>query len=140
VIAGRSARFGQMHVKRGFSIDLGGTWILPRLVGLHRAKELAFLSDLLIDAEEATEMGLVNRVVDDAKLLDEAKALGMRISRAAPVGIQMAKEGLNRSMLVDLSDALDYEARAQGLCTTTADAREGIAAFKEKRDPEFHGR
>ena len=139
VVAGESATFGQRHVARGMTTDLGGTWILPRLLGLHRAKEFALLGDLVLSAKEAEAMGLVNRVVPDSMLLEEALATARRIAKGGPVGIRFAKENINQSFGRTLSEALDAECRSQALCFTSDDAREGITAFLEKREPEFKG-
>ena len=139
VVAAEDATFSQRHVGRGFCIDVGGTWVLPRLVGLHKAKELALTGDLVLSAAEAAAFGLVNRVVPSAELLATAKALATRIAAGAPQAIRLVKEGLNRSAGMTFGEALEFEARAQALCATTEDAREGVRAFVERRAPRFEG-
>ena len=139
VLASEDARFAELFVRRGLTVDMGGIWALPRRVGLHRAKELAFTGDF-VDAKEAADMGLVNRVVPAAALLDEAKDLARRIAANAPVAIRLAKEGLNRSSTMTLAEALEYESQAQAICFASEDVQEGVAAFFQKREPEFRGR
>jgi 2-(1,2-epoxy-1,2-dihydrophenyl)acetyl-CoA isomerase len=109
VVAGSSARFGQVFVHRGLSVDSGGSWLLPRLVGLHRAKELVLLGDWLA-APDAQQIGLVNRVVADGSALPEATVLARRLAGAAP-------SALTRSNALDAAfersfRALDDEADA----------------------------
>ncbi len=139
IVAARGARFSEIFVRRGMTLDGGGTWILPRLVGLHRAKELAFTGDL-VDAEEAERLGLVNRLVDEGEALAAARELAGRVARNAPIGLRLAKEGLNRSAQMTLADALSYEAQAQAICLSSEDLQEGVLAFVQKREPEFKGR
>lgn len=138
VLASETARFAELFVRRGLTVDMGGTWALPRRIGLHRAKELAFLGDTL-DAAEAERIGLVNRVVPTAELAETAKSLATRIAANAPLAIRLTKEGLNRSATMNLSDSLEYEAQAQSICFGSEDCREGILAFLEKRSPVFRG-
>ncbi|HVL82245.1 MAG TPA: enoyl-CoA hydratase-related protein [Actinomycetota bacterium] len=138
VLAADTARFSQIFVKRGLTVDMGGLWSLPRRVGLHRAKELAFTGDF-IDAAEADRIGLINRVVPAADLAEAAADLARRIAANAPLAVRMAKDGLNRSSQMSMRDALEAEARAQAICYASADVREGIVAFLEKREPVFEG-
>lgn len=137
-LAAEDARFSEIFVRRGLAADMGGTWILPRLVGLHRAKELAFTGAVL-SATEASEIGLINRVVPPALLMTEAKALAGQIARNAPLALRLTKEGLNRSGGMSIRDAVDHEVVAQTICGSSQDAREGIRAFLEKREARFQG-
>jgi 2-(1,2-epoxy-1,2-dihydrophenyl)acetyl-CoA isomerase len=137
-VAADNARFSEIFVRRGLAADMGGSWILPRLIGLHRAKEIAFTGDML-SASEAMEMGLINRVVPHALVMEEAKSLAGRIARNAPLALRMTKEGLNRSGGLSIEEAVKQEVVAQTICGSSQDAREGIMAFLEKREPRFTG-
>lgn len=139
ILASETARFGQLYLLRGLGIDWGGSWTLPRMIGLHRAKEFAFSPDL-IDAHQAAELGLVNRVVPADRLLDEAKALAARYAANAPLALASTKEALNRSFGVSLPEALAGEAQSSALLWTTHDGREGIRAFIERRPPDWKNR
>jgi len=138
VIASDRARFGEVFAKIGLVPDGGGTWLLPRLVGLAKAKELVFSADI-IDAAEALRIGLVNRVVPAAELETTTRALAARIAAGPPGAIGLAKALLNRSTTVDLSTSLGFEAYAQAQSITTDDHAEGVRAFLEKRSPKFTG-
>ena len=137
VIASDRARFGEVFAKIGLVPDGGGTWLLPRLVGLAKAKELVFSADI-IDAAEALRIGLVNRVVPAAELEATTRALAARIAAGPPGAIGLAKALLNRSATVDLGTSLGFEAYAQAQSITTDDHAEGVRAFLEKRAPEIH--
>lgn len=139
VVASTTARFSEIFAKRGLSIDFGGSWVLPRRVGLHRAKELAFFADI-IDAAEAERIGLVNRVVDDAELDAFVDDWATRLAAGPPIALAMTKRMLNNSMHVTLEEALDDEGTAQTINFTTADTMEAMSAFVAKRDPRFNGR
>lgn len=139
VVASTTARFSEIFAKRGLSVDFGGTWVLPRRVGLHRAKELAFFGDI-IDAAEAERIGLVNRVVDDAELDAFVEDWARRLAAGPPLAIAMTKRMLNNSMNVSLEEALDDEGAAQTVNFSTRDTVEAIRAFVEKRSPKFEGR
>ncbi|HYB43643.1 MAG TPA: enoyl-CoA hydratase-related protein [Candidatus Methylomirabilis sp.] len=138
-LASTAARFGQTFVKRGLHPDWGGTYFLPRLVGMAKACELIFTGDM-IDAEEALRLGLVSAVYPPEELLPRAEALARRIADGPPIAIRLAKRALYRNQDSDLRGALEFETFAQDICTATADSREGIRAFVEKRPPQFHGR
>lgn len=138
IVASETARFGQLYLQRGMGLDWGGSWLLPRLVGLHRAKEFAFWPEL-ISVARAAEMGLVNRVVPADDLADVAFEMASMIARNAPVPMAGAKRALNRSADLTISLALDEEAQAAGLVWSTADAQEGLRSYLEKRDPKFEG-
>ena len=138
LIASDRARFGEVFAKIGLVPDGGGTWLLPRLVGLAKAKELVFSADI-IDAAEALRIGLVNRVVVAAELEKTTRALAARIAAGPPGALSLAKALLNRSATVDLATSLGFEAYAQAQSITTDDHAEGVRAFLEKRPPKFTG-
>ncbi len=138
VIASDRARFGEVFARIGLVPDGGGTWLLPRLVGLAKAKELVFLADI-IDAAEALRIGLVNRVVPAAELPAATRALAARIAAGPPGALGLAKALLNRAGTVDLATALGFEAYAQAQTITSDDHAEGVRAFLEKRPPKFTG-
>jgi 2-(1,2-epoxy-1,2-dihydrophenyl)acetyl-CoA isomerase len=139
VIASERAKFGELFNKIGLAPDGGGTWFLPRLVGLARAKELIFTGDVF-DAAEAARIGLVNRVVPAAELRAVTRALAEKIAGGPPAVQRMAKHMLNRAATSDLAAALDLEAYSQGLAIAGDDHQEGLAAFFDKRTPKFTGR
>ncbi len=139
IVAGESARFSEIFAQRGLSIDLGGSWHLPRLVGLHKAKELVLLGDI-IDAKEAERIGIVNRVVPDAELDGFAADWAERLAAGPPLALQMSKRMLNSGSQMSLSEMLHWEAMAQTVTGSTSDTREAMKAFFEKRTPEFKGR
>jgi enoyl-CoA hydratase/carnithine racemase len=138
VVASTNARFSEIFAKRGLSIDFGGSWVLPRRVGLHRAKELALLADI-IDATEADRIGLVNRVVDDGLLDAFVDDWATRLAAGPPVALAMTKRMLNNSAQVTLEQALDDEGAAQTVNFGTKDTAEAMSAFLEKRAPKFSG-
>jgi len=139
VVAAESARFIEIFVKRGLAIDSGGGWLLPRLIGLHRAKELVFFGDSL-SAPEAERIGLVNKVVPDAELAAVTSEWAGRLAAGATRAVGLSKRLLNRAFETDLAGALNEEADAQALNSTNEDFREGVRAFAEKRAPDFKGR
>jgi enoyl-CoA hydratase/carnithine racemase len=139
VVASEDARFAEIFAKRGLSIDFGGSWLLPRLIGLHKAKELAFFADV-ISAKEAVEFGLVNRIVSAAELDDFVAAWARRLADGPPVALSMTKTMLNKSFEVSMDQALEDEARCQTVNFGTSDAAEAVAAFVAKREPRFSGR
>jgi len=138
-LASTTARFGQTFVKRGLHPDWGGTYFLPRLVGLAKACELIFTGDM-IDAQEAHRLGVVSAVYPPDELLPAAHDLARRIAAGPPIAIRLAKRALYHNQETDLRGALEFETFAQNVCVDTEDAREGIRAFVEKRGARFHGR
>jgi len=138
LVASDTARFSQIFARRGLSIDFGGSWSLPRRVGLHRAKELALLADI-IDVHEAAAMGIVNRVIPDAELDGFVADWAGRLAAGPPIALAMTKRLLNNSINVSLEEALDDEALSQSVNFGTADTREAVMAFIEKRAPTFRG-
>lgn len=138
IVASDAARFSEIFVRRGLSIDFGGSWLLPRLIGLHKAKELAFLGDV-IGAADAERFGIVNRVVPAADLDAEVTALARRIAAQPPVQISIIKKQLNQSMSMSMAEALEFEDVAQSLALSSRDTAEAMLAFFEKREPNFIG-
>ena len=138
VVAAESARFIEVFARRGLVPDGGGAWLLPQLVGLHRAKELLFFGDAL-SAAEAAELGLVNRVVPDDELAAAAGALAGRLATGPTRALALTKWLVNRAGSSDRATAFAEEAWAQELNMGTADAQEGVAAFVERRDPTYRG-
>lgn len=138
-IAGESARFGTAFARVGFSGDFGGTWMLQRLVGPAKARELYFTGEL-IDAREAERIGLVNRTVPDDQLASETRTLAERIAKGPPIALARMKQNMNLGLVSDYSALLDAEAEGMIMTGTTEDNREAIKAFLEKRPPTFHGR
>lgn len=139
VIATERARFAEIFVKRGLTLDFGGTWLLPRLVGLARARELA-LTGRVIDATEALDIGLVSRVVPVAELDGAVRATATELAAGAPLAQAMIKRALDRSSEMSFEQALAFEEHAQAILLASDDLQEGAAAFIEKRDPKFQGR
>jgi enoyl-CoA hydratase/carnithine racemase len=139
VVASDRARFSEIFSKRGLSVDFGGSWLLPRLVGLHRAKELVLLAEI-IDATEADRIGLVNRVVPHDELVAAVTELATRLAALPPVQLSVSKRLLNQSLSVSMADALQFEDVAQVMSFQSADTAEAVLAFVEKRPPTFTGR
>ncbi|MBX7161180.1 MAG: enoyl-CoA hydratase/isomerase family protein [Acidimicrobiia bacterium] len=139
VLASESARFTEIFVRRGLTVDLGGTWLLPRLVGLQRAKDLAFRGEI-ISAAEALELGLVLRVVADDEIDAEAQQYAARLASLPPVPLMLMKQGLNQSLGWTMDQALEYEAQAQAACFQTEDLAEAMMAFMQKREGVYKGR
>lgn len=139
VIAAAEAKFIEIFVRRGIAIDAAGAYLLPRLIGIARAKELVFFGDDL-PADDAQRLGLVNKVVPGEQLLAAAREWAERLASGPTYAIGMSKRLLNRSLDVDMETALDDEAMAQSLVTQSEDTKEGMLAFMEKRPPKFSGR
>jgi 2-(1,2-epoxy-1,2-dihydrophenyl)acetyl-CoA isomerase len=138
-IASKTARFAEPFVKRGFTPDSGATYLLHRLVGLTRAKEMLLLGHE-IDGEHAAEWGLVHRAVEDDQLERAAEEIVGELAGSATIALGLTKWLMHRSLDVDLTDALSNEAFALELSARSVDFREGLAAFSEKRPPRFRGR
>jgi len=139
VYASEDARFAEIFVKRGIGLDCGGSWLLPRLIGLQRAKELAFFGDW-VSAVDAERIGLVTKVYSAAEIDDATNERLATLATRAPIALTQIKQSLHRASEVGMSEALEIEALAQAMCTATEDATEGFMAFLEKRDPKFEGR
>ena len=138
IIASDRARFSEIFSKRGLVVDFGGSWVLPRLVGMHRAKELVLLADV-IDATEAERIGLVNRIVPHDELPGAVTELATRLANMAPLSLAVSKRLLNQSFSVSLAEALEAENTAQALMASSSDTAEAILAFFERREPRFTG-
>ena len=139
IVAGASARFSEIFARRGLSLDMGGAWLLPRLVGLHKAKELALLAEV-IDASEAERIGIVNRVVPDEKLDAFVDEWAERLAAGPPLALQMSKRLLNSGLQMGVSEMLHWEGMAQSVNMSSNDVVEAFKAFLDKREPTFKGR
>lgn len=137
-LAARSARFVFGFTGLGLTTDSATSLMLPLLIGLARASEVAFTNTPL-SAEQALAYGLVNRVVDDADLAAEAADLAARLAAGPTRALGLTKRAFNHALLPQLEEVLDYEAHLQEAAGRTADHREGVKAFLEKRQPEFRG-
>lgn len=138
-IAGRGARLGAPEVKRGWLGGGGASQLLPRLVGIGQAS-LLLLAGEPVDAERALAIGLVEEVVDDAAVAARAEALARAIAAHSPIATQAVKAALRAALSTPLEAGLRYENELHVLCMQSEDRREGIAAFREKRDGSFAGR
>jgi 2-(1,2-epoxy-1,2-dihydrophenyl)acetyl-CoA isomerase len=139
VVASSTARFSEIFARRGLSLDFGGSWLLPRRIGMHRAKELALLAEI-IGANDALEMGLVNRVLPDSEVDAFVDDWARKLAAGPPIALAQTKRLLNNSLNVTLEEALDDEAAAQTINFATSDTAEAMRAFIEKREPKFTGR
>ena len=137
-MASEKAKFGQPEVTLGITPGFAGTQRLPRLVGKGRAKQLLYTGDV-IDAMEAYRIGLVNVVVPAEELMTAARAMAQKIQSRAAVAVQLCKVAVNEGLDTDLETGTAYEAEVFGLCFATADQKEGMAAFVEKRKARFTG-
>ena len=138
-VAGESARFTTAFARVGYSGDFGGSFFLTRLVGTARARELYFTADL-VDAARAEAIGLVNRVVPDARLEEETQALAARLARGPRIALRYMKRNLNVAEHAALGDVFDLEAWHHTRTGLTEDHREAARAFVDKREPVFRGR
>jgi enoyl-CoA hydratase/carnithine racemase len=138
-IAARSARFGLPENNLGLIPGIGGCSRLVKLVGFGRAKELVLTGEI-VTADEAQRYGLVGRVVEDAELVGEARALASRLAAKAPQALGLAKRVIQSCVSADLHTARTLESFGQSILIKTADHREGVKAFREKRRPRFEGR
>lgn len=139
VVASSTARFSEIFARRGLSLDFGGSWLLPRRIGMHRAKELALLAEI-VGANDALEMGLINRVLPDGEVDAFVDNWARKLAAGPPIALAQTKRLLNNSLNVTLEEALDDEAAAQTINFATSDTAEAMRAFIEKREPKFTGR
>jgi 2-(1,2-epoxy-1,2-dihydrophenyl)acetyl-CoA isomerase len=138
-IASDTVKLGTAFARVGYSGDFGGSYYLTQLVGTAKARELYFTADLL-DAQQALGLGLVNRVVADARLEEETMALASRLARGPRVAYRYMKRNMNAAESGSLKDVLDLEAWNHTRTGMTEDHREAARAFVEKREPQFKGR
>jgi 2-(1,2-epoxy-1,2-dihydrophenyl)acetyl-CoA isomerase len=138
-IASKTARFLEPFVKRGFTPDSGGTWLLPRLVGLARARQMLLLGHD-VGGEQAAAWGLVHSAVNDDALESTAEELTGRLAESATIALGLTKWLMHRSLDLDLADSLANEAFALELSARSRDFKEGMAAFAKKRPPRYEGR
>ncbi|MEV3910720.1 enoyl-CoA hydratase/isomerase family protein [Streptomyces canus] len=139
VLAAESAKFVEVFVRRGLVPDGGGAYLLPRLIGPRRAKELMFFGEALT-AREAERLGLVNRVLEDEELTKTAREWAERLAAGPTRALALTKQLVNASLDTDRATAFAAEAAAQEINMTTQDAQEGVASFVERRSPEYRGR
>jgi enoyl-CoA hydratase/carnithine racemase len=137
--AARSARFSEGYIRVGLVPGDGGCYYLPRLVGTAKALELLLSGDF-VGAEEAERLGIVNRVYDDDRLMDETYAFARRLAGGPPIAVRMIKRAVYQSARCDLRTALDLISSHMGVVTSTRDSREALHAFRERRQPHFEGR
>jgi 2-(1,2-epoxy-1,2-dihydrophenyl)acetyl-CoA isomerase len=138
-IASDTARFGEVFTRVGLVPDSGGTYFLPRLVGTAKAMELIMLAEI-IDAQEALRLGMINWIVPAEHLPEETQKLAGRLAQGPTLAYGLAKTGLYQGLQTSLEDVLNLEARNQAIAVRSQDGIEGIAAFREKRQPHFIGR
>ena len=138
-ICAENAVFGQPEVGLGITPGFGGTQRLTRVVGRGHAKELIYTGGM-IDAEKAKAIGLVNEVFPQEELMPAAVKLAKKIAKNAPIAVQLSKAAINRGINCDVVTGIAYEAEVFGLCFSTADQKEGMAAFCEKRKATFEGK
>jgi 2-(1,2-epoxy-1,2-dihydrophenyl)acetyl-CoA isomerase len=138
-IASKTARFLEPFVRRGFTPDSGATYLLPRLVGLARARQMLLLGRE-IDGEQAAAWGLVHEAVEDAALESAVEEIAQQLAGSATIALGLTKWLLHRALDLDLADALSNEAFALELSSRSRDFKEGMAAFAEKRPPRYEGR
>jgi enoyl-CoA hydratase/carnithine racemase len=139
-IASENAQFGMLQVKRGLIPDGGGTYLLPRAVGLTKALELALVGNM-VDAREAERIGLVNKVVPQGELMNTAREMATKIARNAPLAVAMTKAAMYRALHEpDLAEHMDYEVYIMNILFGTEDFQEGMNSLFEKREPTFKGR
>lgn len=138
-IAAEQARFGEVFARIGLFPGTGGTYFLPRLVGIAKALELIWTGEV-IDAHEAERIGLVSRVVPAAALLETTVAFAQRLAQGPPLAISLAKSAVYQGLDLDIHAALEYAATAESITLTSEDHREGVQAFRDKRPAQFRGR
>lgn len=138
-IGSDKARFNEGFARVGLTPATGGVWLLPRVTGLPKAAELIFTAEM-VDAKEAERLGILNRVVASEDLETETMALATRIAKMPPLAIRLSKLQLRRGLSTDFASSLDLAAQCQGICITSEDSQEAIAAMFEKREATFKGK
>ena len=138
-LAVEGVKMGEQYIKVGIMPDLGGTQRLPRLIGLAKAKEMIFFGEM-INAEEAERIGLVNHIFSRDDFESETTAIAQRLAAGPSVAIGLAKKAINEGCGRETRSGLELEVQGQSLCMQTVDVEEGIAAFREKRAPQFRGK
>jgi enoyl-CoA hydratase len=139
IVASETAQFGQPEIKIGIMPGAGGTQRLPRAVGKALAMEMV-LTGNFINAERALKAGLINKIVPVEVYLEEAVKLAKDIAALSPISVQLAKESVNKSYEQNLQESLYFERKNFYMCFASEDQKEGMAAFVEKRKPEFRGK
>lgn len=139
VIASERARFSEIFVRRGLTLDWGGTWLLPRVVGLQRAKELA-LSGRIISSEEAVEYGIALESVPVVTLAERAIEIAESFLAGAPIAQMFAKQGINAAFESSFEESTSWEGQSQSIAFATEDFAEGLTAFGDKREPRWKGK
>jgi 2-(1,2-epoxy-1,2-dihydrophenyl)acetyl-CoA isomerase len=139
VVATTRVRFSEIFVRRGLTVDFGGSWLLPRIVGLAKARELA-LTGRIVDAGEAEAIGLASKVVEPDDLEGAASEIAEALAAGPPLAQRFIKVAMDRSSTMTFEQALALEEQSQTILLGSDDLIEGAAAFFEGRPPEFHGR
>ena len=139
IVAAHSAKFWTPFVSRGFTPDSGSTWLLPRLIGLPRAKQMVLLGKP-VDAERAERWGMITELVSDDELDNRVEEVVAEFAAAATVSVGLAKTMLHRHLDANLAQALTQEALTEEISLRSADFKEGIASLRERRPPRFEGR
>ena len=138
VFAGESARFAQIFVNRALAVDYGGTWLLPRLIGLQKAKDLAFRGDV-IDSQEALSLGLALEVVPDDQLMKRVNEYASTLAKKPPIALSLIKTGMNQLMDGSFEMGLEFEADAQSTCLGSKDFRAAMIAWLKKTEGVYTG-
>jgi 2-(1,2-epoxy-1,2-dihydrophenyl)acetyl-CoA isomerase len=138
-VAGRAARFSEAFIRNGLIPADGSTWQLPKLIGMANTLWMQYTGDA-VDGEQAARIGLVNEVVDDAKVLDRAIEIATRLAKGPIYAMGLIKQLVHQATQQDLAEHMALASRAQDLARKTQDHKEGVAAFLEKRSPKFTGR